>query len=118
MSPRYAPDDIDEVRERADIIEVIGEHVRLRKAGRSYVGLCPFHQEKTGSFNVDPDKKVYFCHGCQAGERQVPHAQEIHYDDHTAGAAREGHDFAPGVEDVSDTELVVALAVAQVLALG
>jgi len=67
VSPRYAPDDIDEVRERADIVEVIGEHVRLRKAGRSYVGLCPFHQEKTGSFNVDPDKKVYFCHGCQAG---------------------------------------------------
>ena len=67
MSPRYAADDIDEVRERADIVEVVGEHVRLRKAGRSYVGLCPFHQEKTGSFNVDPDKKVYFCHGCQAG---------------------------------------------------
>jgi DNA primase len=67
VSPRYAPDDIDEVRERADIVEIVGEHVKLRKAGRSYVGLCPFHQEKTGSFNVDPDKKVYFCHGCQAG---------------------------------------------------
>ena len=67
MSPRYAADDIDEVRERADIIELVGEHVRLRKAGRSYVGLCPFHQEKTPSFNVDPDKRVWYCHGCNQG---------------------------------------------------
>lgn len=67
MSPRYAPDDIDEVRERADIVEIIGEHVRLRKAGRSYKGLCPFHQEKTPSFTVDPEKGVYYCFGCQAG---------------------------------------------------
>ena len=67
MSPRYAADDIDEVRERADIVEVIGENVRLRKAGRSYVGLCPFHQEKTPSFNVDPDKRVFYCHGCNQG---------------------------------------------------
>lgn len=67
MSPRYAPDDIDEVRERADILEIIGEHVRLRKAGRSYKGLCPFHEEKTPSFTVDPDKRLWYCHGCSQG---------------------------------------------------
>lgn len=67
MSPRYAPDDVDQVRERADIVEIISEHVRLRKAGKSYKGLCPFHQEKTPSFTVDPDKGVYYCFGCQAG---------------------------------------------------
>lgn len=67
MSPRFHPDDLDEVRERADIVEIIGERVRLRKAGRSFKGLCPFHQEKTPSFNVDPDKKVYYCFACQAG---------------------------------------------------
>lgn len=67
MSPRYAPDDVDQVRERADIVEVISDHVRLRKAGKSYKGLCPFHQEKTPSFTVDPDKGVWYCFGCQAG---------------------------------------------------
>jgi DNA primase len=67
VSPRYARDDVDEVRERADIVEVIGEHVRLKRAGRQWKGLCPFHQEKTPSFNVDPDKKLYYCHGCNQG---------------------------------------------------
>jgi DNA primase len=67
VSPKYERDDVDEVRERANIVEVIGEHVRLRKAGRDWKGLCPFHQEKTPSFVVNPDKGLYFCHGCQAG---------------------------------------------------
>lgn len=58
---------IEEIRGRADIVAVISEHVRLRKAGRNYVGLCPFHQEKTPSFNVDPDKQFYYCFGCGAG---------------------------------------------------
>lgn len=67
MSPRFQPSDIDEVRQRADIVEVVGEHVRLRKAGRTYKGLCPFHQERTPSFTVDREKGVWFCHGCHAG---------------------------------------------------
>ena len=67
MSPRYVSDDVDEVRERANIVEVIGDHVRLRKAGRVYRGLCPFHQEKTPSFSVDPDKGLYYCFGCNQG---------------------------------------------------
>jgi DNA primase len=67
VSPRFENDDIDQVRERADIVEVIGEHVRLKRAGRQWRGLCPFHEEKTPSLYVDPDKKVYHCHGCHAG---------------------------------------------------
>lgn len=67
MSPKYERDDVDEVRERADIVEVVGEHVRLKRAGRSFVGLCPFHQEKTPSFRVEPDRKVWYCHGCNQG---------------------------------------------------
>ena len=67
MTPRYVNDDIDEVRERADIVDVIGDHVRLKKAGRQWRGLCPFHQEKTPSFYVDPVKGVFHCHGCHAG---------------------------------------------------
>ncbi len=77
MSPRFAPDDIDEVRERADIVEVIGEHVRLKRGGRQWKGLCPFHQEKTPSFTVDPDKRVWFCHGCQRGGSLFTFVEEV-----------------------------------------
>jgi DNA primase len=56
---------IDEIRSRVDIVAVIGEHVQLRKAGRSFKGLCPFHGEKTPSFNVIPDKHFFYCFGCR-----------------------------------------------------
>jgi len=56
---------IDEVRTRADIVAVIGRYVTLRKAGRQFQGLCPFHGEKTPSFQVSPEKQVYHCFGCQ-----------------------------------------------------
>ena len=59
------PDDvIAEIRSRTDIVAVIGEHVQLRKAGRNWKGLCPFHGEKTPSFNVSPDKGFFYCFGC------------------------------------------------------
>jgi len=58
---------IEEVRDRADIVEVVGEVVRLKKRGKNWVGLCPFHPEKTPSFNVTPEKQMYYCFGCQAG---------------------------------------------------
>ncbi|MEJ2539681.1 MAG: DNA primase [Gemmatimonadota bacterium] len=61
------PDDqVQEVRERADIVEIVGEVVRLKKAGREYKANCPFHEEKTPSFWVNPDKGVYHCFGCGA----------------------------------------------------
>jgi DNA primase len=56
---------IAEIRSRVDIVAVIGQHVQLRKAGRSWKGLCPFHGEKTPSFNVNPDKGFFYCFGCQ-----------------------------------------------------
>ncbi|HSG50390.1 MAG TPA: DNA primase [Longimicrobiales bacterium] len=61
------PDDqVEEVRARADIVEIIGEVVSLKKAGREYSGLCPFHDEKSPSFSVNPAKGVYHCFGCGA----------------------------------------------------
>lgn len=56
---------IDEIRSRADIVAVIGQHVSLRKAGRNHKGLCPFHHEKTPSFNVNGDQRYFYCFGCQ-----------------------------------------------------
>lgn len=62
------PDDkVREVRERASILEVISDYVGLKKSGVNYLGLCPFHSEKTPSFNVNPAKGIYHCFGCGVG---------------------------------------------------
>ncbi|MFC1563777.1 DNA primase [candidate division KSB1 bacterium] len=58
---------IDDIRNSVDIIDVIGSVVRLKKAGQNFVGLCPFHQEKTPSFSVSPSKQIYKCFGCGEG---------------------------------------------------
>ena len=58
---------VDAIRDRTDIAEVVGRRVKLIRRGTSLVGLCPFHQEKTPSFNVIPHKDMYYCFGCQAG---------------------------------------------------
>jgi len=59
------PDDVvDEVRSRADIVEIIGEHVSLKRSGKDFKGRCPFHEERTPSFYVVPSKGFYKCFGC------------------------------------------------------
>jgi DNA primase len=58
---------LDDLRARADILQVVQEYVPLRKAGTTYKGLCPFHSEKTPSFHVNPDKGFFHCFGCNAG---------------------------------------------------
>lgn len=63
----YSDDIIEEVRRSADIVDIIGGYVSLKKKGNSYFGLCPFHNEKTGSFSVSRQKQMYYCFGCGAG---------------------------------------------------
>ncbi|MDG2176019.1 MAG: DNA primase [Gammaproteobacteria bacterium] len=58
---------IDDLLNRVDIVDVIDAYTTLKKAGKNYKGLCPFHQEKTPSFSVEPDKQFYYCFGCGAG---------------------------------------------------
>jgi len=58
---------IEEVRTRADIVEVVSEFVPLKPSGKNLKGLCPFHQEKTPSFSVSPEKQIFYCFGCSAG---------------------------------------------------
>lgn len=63
----YSEDLIEEVRARNDIVDVISGYVKLQRKGSSYFGLCPFHNEKSPSFSVSPDKQMYYCFGCGAG---------------------------------------------------
>jgi len=64
----YIPEDtVKAIKNTADIVEIISETVILKKAGKNYIGLCPFHSEKTPSFTVSPDKQIFFCFGCRAG---------------------------------------------------
>ncbi|MFV0455080.1 MAG: DNA primase [Pseudomonas sp.] len=58
---------IDDLLNRSDIVEVVGSRIQLKKAGKNYTARCPFHQEKTPSFSVSPDKQFYYCFGCGAG---------------------------------------------------
>src|SRR6516165_12107735 len=67
LMARFSEDKLEEVRTRADIVEVIGAHVQLRRAGRNFVGLCPFHNEKTPSFSVNLERGFFHCFGCGAG---------------------------------------------------
>ncbi|MDU2992058.1 MAG: CHC2 zinc finger domain-containing protein, partial [Streptococcus mitis] len=67
---------IEEIKNNANIVEVIGDVISLQKAGRNYLGLCPFHGEKTPSFNVVEDKQFYHCFGCVVSRTSV--GKEIH----------------------------------------
>lgn len=62
-----APEIVDQVRQASDVVQVIGSFVRLRRKGRTFEALCPFHTEKTPSFKVNPDRQIYHCFGCGKG---------------------------------------------------
>ncbi len=71
MAGLIPQDFIDELLERTDIVEVIDRRVTLKKSGRNYTACCPFHQEKTPSFSVNPDKQFFYCFGCGAGGNSI-----------------------------------------------
>jgi DNA primase len=76
-TPRLHPDTIEEVKSQIDIVDVVGEHVVLKKRGKDYQGLCPFHQEKSPSFSVSPTKQMYYCFGCQVGGNAITFLMEL-----------------------------------------
>jgi DNA primase len=71
-------DKVEEIRQRADIFEVISSHTQLKRAGRNYVGLCPFHQEKTPSFHVNTERQIFKCFGCQKGGDVIRFIMDVH----------------------------------------
>lgn len=74
---RYSDSIIEEVRQSNDIIEVISQYVHLKRKGRSYFGLCPFHNEKSPSFSVSPDKQIFHCFGCGVGGNVITFISKI-----------------------------------------
>jgi DNA primase len=75
--PRLHPDTIEEVKLRADIVDVVSEYVVLRKRGKDFVGLCPFHDEKSPSFTVSQTKQMYYCFGCQAAGNAIKFVMDL-----------------------------------------
>ncbi len=72
-------EDIDRVRASTDVVAIIGEHVALRRSGSRWVGLCPFHAEKSGSFSVNAELGLYYCFGCQAKGDVITFVREINH---------------------------------------
>ena len=92
----YSDELIEEVRSRNDIVDVVGGYVRLQKKGNTYFGLCPFHNEKTGSFSVSPHKQMYYCFGCGAGGNVFTFLMQ--YENFTFGEAMQTLADKVGVE--------------------
>jgi len=90
--PRYTADSRDRVRDAVDFADLVGTRTELRRSGQGrFEGLCPFHEERTPSFGIDPDQKVYHCFGCQAGGDVFTFVQET-----------EGLDFVGALEFLAD----------------
>ena len=77
VNARLHPRTIEAVKERADIVDVVGEHVVLKKKGREFVGICPFHDDSKPSMTVSPAKQFYYCFSCGAGGNSIKFLMEF-----------------------------------------
>lgn len=77
MGKRIPQEVIEQVKTASDIVDIIGEYVQLKKQGKNYFGLCPFHDEKTPSFSVAPDKQIYHCFGCKKGGNVINFLRDV-----------------------------------------
>ena len=93
---RYSDEILNEVRENSDIVEVISQYVHLNRSGRNYFGLCPFHNEKSPSFSVSPDKQIFHCFGCGVGGNVFTFISKI-----------EGIGFKEAIENLADRAGIV-----------
>ena len=91
MSGCFSADTIERVKESADIVEIISAHTDLRRQGQRFTGLCPFHEERTPSFSVDPREKLYYCFGCEVGGDVIKFVEE-----------KEGLGFPEAVEALAE----------------
>jgi len=77
MASRFPSSWLDDLRARSDIVQVVSSYVGLKKSGRKYWGLCPFHGEKTASFSVDAEQQLFYCFGCKAGGNVISFIMDI-----------------------------------------
>lgn len=88
---RYSDEIIEEVKQSNDIVEVISQYVHLKRSGRNFFGLCPFHNEKSPSFSVSPDKQIFHCFGCGVGGNVITFIGKI-----------EGIGFKESIEELAE----------------
>src|SRR5882757_3453269 len=81
-------DDVARVREATDLVALAGEHLALKKSGRRFVGLCPFHPEKTPSFSINPEQGFYYCFGCAASGDAITFVREVEHLDFVGAVER------------------------------
>src|SRR5438094_4384228 len=67
MAGLIAPATLEQIRAASDVVDVIGAYLPLKRAGANFVTLCPFHREKSPSFNVNPNREIFYCFGCHKG---------------------------------------------------
>ena len=82
MSNRIPEEVLQDIRESTNIVDVVGQYVQLKKSGKNYFGLCPFHEEKSPSFSVVEDKQIFHCFGCGKGGnvfRFIEELKAIHF---------------------------------------
>jgi DNA primase len=84
-------DDVVRVRETTDIVALVGEHLQLKRVGRRFVGLCPFHGEKSPSFSVNPELGLYYCFGCQAKGDAITFVREMEHLDFVGAVEKLAH---------------------------
>src|SRR5262245_10214093 len=88
---RFTRESVDRVKDAADIVEIVSAHTDLQQRGKDYWGVCPFHDERTPSFKVNPTDKLYYCFGCEASGDIFSFVEE-----------KEGLDFPDAVESLAE----------------
>ena len=81
-------EDVAHVRETADLVAIAGDHIALKRVGQRWMGLCPFHQEKTPSFSINPALGLFYCFGCQKHGDAITFVREVEHLDFVEAVER------------------------------
>lgn len=107
---KYSDELLEEIKSKNDIIDIISEYVTLRRSGRSFFGLCPFHKEKSPSFSVSPDKQIFHCFGCGVGGdvfRFISKIENINFREAVELLANRANVQLPILENTGDEKLAI-----------
>lgn len=107
---RYSDELLEEIKSKNDIIDIISEYVTLKRSGRSFFGLCPFHKEKSPSFSVSPDKQIFHCFGCGVGGdvfRFISKIENVNFKEAVELLANRANVQLPILENSGDEKLAI-----------